>query len=387
MLASNKVFAIIGDGNYSGNAAPIRRLIMGIIRMTTSTEVAKAPSKENALAVFKTANGLDPYLAHIRAEIDGFIPDVTTRKGREAIASIAHSVARSKTTLDNIGKELVAELKDVPKKIDAERKRMRDLLDSWKDEVRKPLDEWEAAEAARVSKLQNGIDWFKLRATENADLDSAELKATLEKVQGFVVGENWQEFEAEAHRAKAAAIESLTAQLAKREKYEAEQAELAKLRAEAEERERKDREAAIAREAADKARQEAEQKAADDREAEAKRVRDEQAAAERRELELKLQAEQAEREKLAANQRAEQAERDAEARAEQAAQAERQRQADEKAEQERQQKLREADAAHKGAVMRKAKEAFISMNISEELAKAIVLKIARGEVPNVTINF
>ena len=37
--------------------------------------------------------------------------------------------------------------------------------------------------------------------------------------------------------------------------------------------------------------------------------------------------------------------------------------------------------------MRKAKEAFIGMNISEELAKAIVLKIARGEVPNVTINF
>lgn len=387
MLASNKVIAIIGDGNYSGNAAPIRRLIMGIIRMTTSTEVAKAPSKENALAVFKTANGLDPYLAHIRAEIDGFIPDVTTIKGREAIASIAYSVARSKTTLDNIGKELVAELKDVPKKIDAERKRMRDLLDSWKDEVRKPLDEWEAAESARVAKLQNGIDWFNLRATENADLDAAELKATLEKVQGFVVGENWQEFEAEAHRAKAAAVESLTAQLAKREKYEAEQAELARLRAEAEEREKKDREDQIAKEAAERATREAEEKAQRERDAEAQRVRDEQVAAERREYDLKQQAAKAELERLEATQRAEQAERDSQARAEQAAQAERQRQADEQAEQERQQKLRESDNAHKGAVMRKAKEAFIGMNISEELAKAIVLKIARGEVPNVTINF
>lgn len=37
--------------------------------------------------------------------------------------------------------------------------------------------------------------------------------------------------------------------------------------------------------------------------------------------------------------------------------------------------------------MRAAKEALIGMNISEELAKAIVLKIARGEVPNITINF
>lgn len=51
--------------------------------MTSKTEIAKAPTKENALEVFRASNGLDPYLAHIRAEIDGFIPDVTTRKGRE----------------------------------------------------------------------------------------------------------------------------------------------------------------------------------------------------------------------------------------------------------------------------------------------------------------
>jgi len=355
--------------------------------MTTTTEIAKAPSKENALAVFKTANGLDPYLAQIRAEIDGFIPDVTTRKGREAIASIAHSVARSKTTLDNIGKELVAELKDVPKKIDAERKRMRDLLDSWKEEVRKPLDEWEAAEEARVTKLQNGIDWFKLRATENSDLDSAELKASLSEVERIQIGEKWEEFEAEAHRTKAAAIESLKAQLIKREKFEAEQAELAKLRKEAEERERKDREDQIAREAAEKATREAEEKAQRERDEQAQKVRDEQVAAERRENELKQQAERAERERLEANQRAEQAERESAAKAEQAAQAERQRQADEKAEEERQSAARQADTAHKSKVLKAAKEAFVGMNISEELAKAIVLKIARGEVPNVTISF
>lgn len=355
--------------------------------MSTKTELATVPTKENALSVFSVAQGLDPYLAHIRAEIDGFTPDVSTRKGREAIASIAYSVAKSKTALDNIGKQLVADLKDVPKKIDAERKRMRDLLDAWKDEVRKPLDEWDAAEAERVGKLQAGIDWFNLRANENADLDAAELKASLEKVQSMVIGDNWQEFEAEAHRAKAAAIESLTAQLAKREKFEADQAELGRLRAEAEEREQKDREERIAKDAADKARKEAEDRAQLDRDAEAQRVRDEQSAAERRELDLKLQAEIAERQRLEAEQRAEQAERDSTARAEQAAQAERQRIADERAEEERQAKARQADTEHKSKILKAAKEAFVGMNISEELAKAIVLKIARREVPNVTISF
>lgn len=355
--------------------------------MTKKTEVAAVPAKENALAVFSAPQGLDPFLAHIRAEIDGFTPDVTTRKGREAIASIAHSVARSKTTLDNIGKELVAELKDVPKKIDAERKRMRDLLDTWKDEVRKPLDDWEDAEEARKKRLQTGIDWFNLRATENADLDSTELRASLEKVQSIVVGEKWEEFEAEAHRAKAAAIEALTAQLAKREKFEAEQVELAKLRAEAEERAQKDREEAIRKEAAERATREAEEKAQRERDEQAQKARDEQQAAERRELELKLQAEKAERERVEANQRAEQAERDSATRAEEAAQAERQRQADEQAEQRRHAAARQADTAHKSQVLKAAKDAFIGMNISEELAKAIVLKIARGEVPNVTISF
>ena len=368
------------------------------IEMSEANEIAVVPTKENALQVFQAANGLDPYLAKIREEIDGFIPDITTAKGRQAIASIAHSVARSKTTLDNIGKELVAELKDVPKKIDAERKRMRDLLDSWKDEVRKPLDDWQAAEDARIDKLQKGIDWFNLRATENADLDAAELKASIEKVESIVVGEKWEEFEAEAHRAKAKAIESLGAALAKREAYDSEQAELAKLREEKEARDKKDNEDRIAREAAEKATREAEEKAQRERDAQQQKVRDDQAAADKRELELKLQAEQAERqaaqakaEQLAAEKRAEQ---DRISAVKRQAEAVEQARLDEYARQEaaadeiiRQQKARQADMAHKSKILGEAKTAIMSMNVSEELAKAIVLKIARGEVPNIVINF
>jgi colicin import membrane protein len=53
----------------------------------------------------------------------------------------------------------------------------------------------------------------------------------------------------------------------------------------------------------------------------------------------------------------------------------------------RQQKARQADVAHKSKILGEAKQALIGMNISEELAKAIVLKIARGEVPHITIQF
>jgi flagellar motility protein MotE (MotC chaperone) len=57
---------------------------------------------------------------------------------------MAHKVARSKTYIDNAGKDLVAELKALPKQIDESRRVVRERLDALKDEVRRPLTEWEA---------------------------------------------------------------------------------------------------------------------------------------------------------------------------------------------------------------------------------------------------
>lgn len=353
--------------------------------MNAATEIALVP-KENALQVYSTENGLDPYLQQIRTEIDAFNPDVSTRKGREAIASIAHKVARSKTALDNIGKELVADLKEVPKKIDAERKRMRDLLDAWKDEVRRPLTEWEEAEAARVARHQGEIDKINLRL-ECRDLDSAELKANIAWLEGLAISEAWQEFEAEAARAKDKALIALREALLAREKFEAEQAELERLRAEAAAREQKEREERIAREAAEAERLAAERRAQEERDATTRREAEAKAAAERRELELKLQAEQAEREKVEAQRRAEQAERDAQARVEAAAAAERQRQADEQARIERETAAREADKAHKKTINNEALAALIAGGMPEEYAKQAITLIAQRKVPHITINY
>jgi len=355
--------------------------------VSTETQLAIVPPKETALQVFQAANGLDPYLQQIRAEIDAFVPDVSTKKGRDAIASIAHKVARSKTALDNVGKDLVAELKEIPKKIDAERKRMRDTLDAWKDEVRAPLNAWEQAEADRVARHTDRIDWLRNRDDQVAELSAADIQARIAEAEAVEVGPDWEEFEAEAHRVKAATLTTLQLALTKRQAYEAEQAELERLRAEAAQREQNEREERIAREAAEQAQREAEQRAQAEREAAVRREAEAKAAAERRELELKLAAERAERERVEAQQRAEQAERDAEARAERAAAAERQRQADEQARIEAEAKAREADIAHKTAVLTSIKEAFMSAGITEEQAKAIINMIRKGEVPSVSITY
>lgn len=354
--------------------------------MSTENQLAVVPPKETAMQVFQQANGLDPYLQQIRAEIDGFIPDVSTKKGRDAIASIAHKVARSKTALDNVGKELVAELKEIPKKIDAERKRVRDTLDAWRDEVRAPLNEWEQAEADRVAKHQANIDQINLRL-ECRDLDAAELAVNIEWLEGLAIGEHWEEFEAEAARAKDKALTALREALTIRQKHEAELAAIAKFQAEQAQREQKEREERIAREAAEQAQREAEQRAQAERDAAAKREADAKAAAEQRELQLKLEAEQSARRELEAQQRAEQAERDAEAKAQAAAAAERQRQADEQARIEAEAKAREADKAHKAAINRAALEAFVAGGMTEECAKQAVTLIAKRQIPNVAITY
>lgn len=354
--------------------------------MTETTELAVIP-RESALEVFRASNGLDPYLAKIRAEIDAFVPDVSTRKGREAIASLAHKVARSKTALDNVGKELVAELKEIPKKVDAERKRMRDTLDTWRDEVRAPLNEWEAAEQARIDGHKETLDWLASFIDQRTDLTAAQIQFQLNEVEALEISAALEEFEAEAARAKDKALTSLRAALATREKHEAEQAELARLRAEAAAREQQEREERIAREAAECAKREAEQRAQAEREAAARREAEAKAAAEqaKRDAELaeqrRIEAEKrAEAERLAAAER----ERQAAARARQA---ELDRQSEEKARLEREAAAREADKEHKAAINRAAMEAFIAGGMPEACAKQAVVLIAKRQIPNVSLTY
>lgn len=350
--------------------------------MTTqqSTELAVIPPQEKALDVFKADQGLDPYLAIIRKEIDGFTPDVTTNKGRKEIASIAHKIARSKSALDGMGKELVAEMKEIPKRIDAERKRMRDTLDAWKEEVRAPLTEWEQAEEKRVAGHRAKIDRMTFLTSDIANLDSSELQACIAEVEGMALGEHWEEFEAEAARTKEQVLATLNQSLTKQQAHEAEQAELARLRAEAEERERKEREERIAREAEERARRQAEEAAQAEREAAARR---EQEAKDRYEREAREAKEAAERREREHQQAIEKAQRDAE----QATQRERERYEAEQRQQQEEAAKRERNKAHRASVNRAAMEDFIAGGMTEECAKQAVTLIAKKQVRKVTINY
>jgi colicin import membrane protein len=365
--------------------------------MTETTELAELPPQETALEVYSKPNGLEPWLDRIRAEVSGHVPDLKTKKGRDAIASLAFKVRKVKTALDGLGKEQVDRLKEIPKKIDAERLRMRTVLDALADDVRRPLTEWEQAEDDRVQRHKDAIEGIVSLAIDSGESVES-IRAAISAAEAIAIGPEWEEFEPEAARAKDKALTGLRDRLVAREKYDAEQAELARLRAEVAAREQKEREERIAREAAEQTQREAEARAQAEREAVIRREQETKAAADRRELELKLQAEQAEKaaaqakaDKIAAEQRAEQdrlaaIEREKQA-VEAARQAEIKRQADAKAAEEAEAARREADKAHKGKVNRAALSAFVQGGMTEECAKLAVTLIAKGEIPAVAIKY
>ncbi|MFD4837687.1 hypothetical protein ACFWP0_09270 [Achromobacter sp. NPDC058515] len=365
--------------------------------MTEATQLAELPPAETALDVYSKAGGLDPWLDKIRAEVTGHVPDLKTKKGRDAIASRAHKVGKAKVALDDIGKELVAELKEVPKKIDAERKRMRDLLDALKEEVRAPLTAWEQAEDDRVQRHKDAIEGIVALVVDSGE-PAESIRAALAAVEAVAIGPEWEEFEPEAARTKDKALTSLRDRLAARVKYDAEQAELDRLRADAAAREQKDREERIARQAAAEAQRKADERAQAERDAAARREAEALAAAETARLNAQLADErrvaaekQAEIDRLAAAERervaAEQAEKDRAQAAEQAAAAERKRIADEQAAEAAEARRREADKAHKASINRTALEAFAAGGMPEACAKQAVTLIAKGLIPNIRITY
>ncbi|ANF79355.1 hypothetical protein [Salmonella enterica] len=301
--------------------------------------------KQNAMAVFTTKEQLDPLIEAIEKEARSLVPDVTTKKGRDAIASMAHKVARSKTYIDNAGKDLVAELKALPKQIDESRRIVRERLDALKDEVRKPLTDWEAEQERKKAE------------------EEARIKAE----------EDRKQFEADHEMA-----------LLMNKDFDREREEQRRLAEQAQ----RERDEQLKREAAEQALRDAEAKHRAELEASARREAEEKARAEAAERKRIEDAQRAQREAEAARQRAEQekqeaiaAERRRQQEAEDARLAEQKRIADETAK-------READVKHRKAVGTEIVNALLAnTSLTREQAIEVLTALKDGLVPRSKIHY
>ncbi|MEG4669498.1 cell envelope biogenesis protein TolA [Enterobacter cloacae] len=304
--------------------------------------------KANAMTVFKSADQIEDILQKVEREVMSFVPDVTTAKGRKEIASLAYKVAQTKTYLDGLGKDLVAELKEIPKLIDANRKTVRDRLDELKEKARQPLTDYEVEQerikqeeeakraAEELAKKIEADHEMALLMNDAFDRELAEKKAEQERQR--IAHEEEIKRQAE-ERAKREADEKAAAEIAAAKKRE-EDVIAAKAQAELlakQEKEKAERDAKEALERAEREKQEA-------IEAERKKAQDE-ADRIRREAEAKEAARLAEEKRI-------------------------------KDEEER----RAQDKAHRKEVNNKILADLIKAGASEDVAKNIITAIVKGEV-------
>ncbi|GLV18339.1 hypothetical protein [Klebsiella quasipneumoniae] len=300
------------------------------------------------------AGGLDAYLEQIRQAVNE-VPDLTTKKGRDRVASLAAQVSRSKTAIEKPGREYLKRLKEAVRPAEAEIKRFVDACDELRDATRRPLTEWEAEqERIKAEEAMNALHVEALAMNEEFD---RQLAARIESDHEMALLMN--------------------------DAFDREQADKA---AEAE-RQRIAHEEEIKRMAAAAAAREVEQRA--------QREREEAAL---REAALKAQAEQAERDRIAAEQKAEadkQAAIEAERRKAQeeadrirreAEQREQARLAEEKSKAEEESR-RAADVEHRRGINTAAVQALINQGIPHEWAKACIIAVALGKVPATTIKY
>jgi colicin import membrane protein len=393
-----------------------------------TTELAVVPA---AMLPTILANDTDDILGKIARKVAAFRPDVSTKRGRDEMRSLAAEIRSSKASLIRIGKGLTEDWRKSVKAVNEECSVIEERMDALYDRVRQQLTDFENAEKARIAGHEDALARrLALTSFEMADPPSDLIRERLKEAEAEHV-RDWQEFRERASDQRVGIIDNLTSMLAAAVRREADAAELAARRAADEERERQEivrqqaeREARIAAEAAEAAKREAERvaaeqaaeaarKAAAEQEriraeaaAAAKKAEEERVAGERREREAQERAEAAERARVAAEAKAKvdaaeaarragadrvEAERLAEIKAEReriaAVESERKRAADAKAAEEAERKKREANKAHKAKINREALAALILCGLTEQQGVAVVTALAKAEIPHCRIEY
>ncbi|MGE4862495.1 hypothetical protein [Yersinia enterocolitica] len=315
------------------------------------------------------AGGLDSFLEYIR-EMTREVPDVTTKKGRDRIGSIARMIGSSKKAVEEPGRDYLRSLKDPIKPAEKELKRFVDECDDIRDAFLKPRIEWEAEQERLAAESAYAAMW-----QEAHEMDA---RFTIERAEKLAA-----EIEV-AHEMA----------LLMNDAFDRD----AKEKAEEVERLRKAHEEFITNEAAEKAKREAEEKAKRDIEAAEQRERDAKLAQERAEREKMEATELAERNRIAAEQKAEREKQEAIAAEQRKAQeeadrikreakqkedarlAEEKRVADEAA-------ARAANVEHKRTINQQAVADLVAAGIPEECAVQCVKAIAKGQVSAIAITY
>ena len=170
-------------------------------------EIQVLEQNSNAIVeAYKTEGGAQSLFDRIAEQARSVVPDLSTDKGRKAIASMARKVASSKTAFDAHGKELKEQYTAITSKIDADRKLFRDQCDALRDEIRKPLTDWENADKQRIIDIEVRINGLKQQFSSSLSVD---IQNDIDRIQAIEIDDSFMEFQDKAKLQKYETIEFL----------------------------------------------------------------------------------------------------------------------------------------------------------------------------------
>lgn len=333
--------------------------------------------KQFAVAAYKP---FYEQLEELEKSNTAIIFDYESTKGNKEARSHVYKLRQSKASLEKVRKDEKAESLRIGKAIDSEAKEIESRIEAMISVHQVEIDKIEQREKDRIDSINSRIEAINIHAENLESITSKELTLSISELEKITIDDSFQEFIADAAKAKDARIAKLRELLVVITDRENQALELENLRKEAAIREQKDRDDAIAKAAAEKAIADAEAKSKAERE-----------ASERRELQLKLDAETAERKRIESEQKAESdklvALKLAEDNRLKAIQDEKNRVEKERKDAEAEQAKREANKTHRATINRAALASLVAGGIDESIAKECISLIAKGFVDNVTINY
>ena len=198
--------------------------------------------KKDLQAFFLDAEKLDALYGHVEKMARALVADPLTKEGASQIKSCARQIASVKKRIDDIGKDVVADLKKLPGQIDANRKSLRERLEALQDDIRRPVTE--------IENREDEIDGIKGIHLRLANASSEEIAKELKFLRSIpLTEEKWHESLEKAKAAIAGETKALELLKATAEKREKDAAELEQLRKNQEEADRIIRENRIKEEA------------------------------------------------------------------------------------------------------------------------------------------
>ena len=200
--------------------------------MTTSTDISTVTAnplitvdtiKVKQLSIIPTFSDtakVDKLVLKFGAEALSVIPDMSNKKGRDVIKSMAFKVSQTKTgVIAQMIKPSIEQAKKVIAEVGKGKKHSETKMDALRDEVRAPLNKWEADEKIRedkrISDIQikiNGIHLIVKFSPGNEPCKD-DITELMESVDSINCEEGFAEFTQDALQAKSKAKEILTEML------------------------------------------------------------------------------------------------------------------------------------------------------------------------------